>query len=493
MKTTDTHVPITICRYNGATDRFFAKYKDDKEPNPKKRWKKIPGGPFPPAINTLPKATAFARDWYEIEMAERSTPRAPASASAMTWTAVCDAFIADVDKRVRGADASRDELKKRASFLRSAPLFCTAPIAQHTDELALTWIRKMLSEPLERTGEPRDPLTVRNVKRVLSEIYKFAQRRGYFPKGVRLPTEGEELKAELAGALKDKAKLGVVRRPACPIETVSAIVGSSELSDLRRVMTAMYALAGLRPGEGHGLLVSDYRAESGIVVLDVRGQWTLPRKGYPSKMGAPKTLWGKRRLPVHASLRVLLDAWIAEGWRKHVGRAPTPDDVLFPDPSGNAFRDPSCEDFLADVARAGCATVVQGVALDVYSLRHTFATIARRAGVSSDARDRLLGHRPKDTKAMHYEDDDLPLLAAEIAKIPAPFAATKPVGRDQPDRPSRNPERRFVKPARLVRLLVPSARAIAASATKSSMISAEEVRFELTDPLRDRRFSKPLP
>ncbi len=59
-----------------------------------------------------------------------------------------------------------------------------------------------------------------------------------------------------------------------------------------------------------------------------------------------------------------------------------------------------------------------GVLLDIYSLRHTFATAAQRARHLDDARERLLGHRPKDTKAMHYEDEDLPLLAAEIAKPP---------------------------------------------------------------------------
>jgi hypothetical protein len=47
--------------------------------------------------------------------------------------------------------------------------------------------------------------------------------------------------------------------------------------------------------------------------------------------------------------------------------------------------------------------------------------IAKRARIFSEARDQLLGHRPKDTKVMHYEDEDmlLPLLAEEIAKLPA--------------------------------------------------------------------------
>ncbi|GAC1352949.1 MAG: hypothetical protein NVS3B20_08710 [Polyangiales bacterium] len=37
----------------------------------------------------------------------------------------------------------------------------------------------------------------------------------------------------------------------------------------------------------------------------------------------------------------------------------------------------------------------------------------------SDARDQLLGHRPGDTEAEHYEDEDIPLVATEVAKIPS--------------------------------------------------------------------------
>lgn len=69
-----------------------------------------------------------------------------------------------------------------------------------------------------------------------------------------------------------------------------------------------------------------------------------------------------------------------------------------------------------DVARLA----LEPLPLELYSLRHGFATTARRAGVPSDVRDRLLGHRPRDTKAMYHEDEDLPLLARERERIVLP-------------------------------------------------------------------------
>src|SRR5262249_49797673 len=141
-----------------------------------------------------------------------------------------------------------------------------------------------------------------------------------------------------------------------------------------------------------------------------------------------------------------------------------------------------CEDFLADVRRAGCETSVKGVPLELYSLRHAFATAARRAGLSSDARDRLLGHRPRDTKALHYEEEDLPLLAAEVAKLPR---LLDPVPRTNAPTPSSSQV--------LVPVLVTGNLHASGASSLSLTISAEEERFELPEGLHPRRFSKPLP
>lgn len=488
-------IPVSACRVAGSENRYFGKFRDPEERNPRKRWKKIPGGSYAPEIDTKEKALRCARRWYEVEVASRRVDAASGSAgSAKSWPEICDLFLAEVKMRIRGADASRDEAEKRAQFLRRSPVLGSRPVGEHDDALGLVWLRQMLSEPLNRKGhedEPRDPLTVRNAAKILRDIYKFARSKGHFPRDRTLPTESDEFRAEIAGALKEKAKLQKEGRVACPTETVRAIVGCKEIPEARRLMRRTAFFTGMAPGELHGLHVGDYRSESGVKILDVQLQWTLERKGYPARLAPLKTVWRRRKLPVHTSLELWLDDWIAAGWKRHVGREPSVDDFLFPDSGGNAFREESCDTFLGDVRRAKCDTVHKGITLDIYSLRHSFATIIRRAGVPSDARDRLLGHRPKDTKALHYEDEDLPVLAAEVAKIPSLLDdGERAAGPTSP--PGRGGGVGGNRQDLVLDLVTENLHATDAS-PDSSIISAEKVRFELTEPLRARRFSKPLP
>ena len=70
---------------------------------------------------------------------------------------LCDLFVEEVSNRVRGADASRDELEKRAKFLRASPILCARPVGEHDDKRAVSWAHKTLSEPRRGSkGEPRD-------------------------------------------------------------------------------------------------------------------------------------------------------------------------------------------------------------------------------------------------------------------------------------------------------------------------------------------------
>ncbi len=481
---TSEKVPVIVCRVDRREDRFFGKYKDPVD----EKWKRIPGGAYPPEINTREKALACARRWYRAEMAERQLAKA-APTEAPSWPDICQSFVEDVQKQVRGADGTKHEQITRGGFLARDPTLSLRPISEH-DEVALLWLRTMLSQP-KRMGaddEPRDPITVRNVARVLGSVYRFARRKGWFPKDRILPTQGDEFKAELAGALKEKKKLGKESRVACPTDTVMAIVHCEKIPEQRRLMRRTAFFTGLAPGELHGLRVADYRNVAGVKVLDASLQWTLERKGFPSRLAPLKTVWRKRKIPVHPSLEPWLDEWIATGWERHVGRTPVPNDFLFTDAAGKPFREESCETFLADIRLVERDTTCRGVVLDIYSLRHSFATILRRAGVPSDARDRLLGHRPKDTKALHYEDEDLPLLAAEVAKVPWLLDDDSAANGGAQGGGSL-----AENPSTLVTTLVAEQDSVSVPSSVSSMISAEEVRFELTEPLPVRRFSKPLP
>ncbi len=482
---------VLACQSRELPGRFFAKYRDPHEPNPNKRWKKIPGGVLPAEFDNKDKVVAFAQQWFDAEMAARATAASEKSRT-YSWAQLCDEFVVEVEARTRGAAATRHDDKKKARSLRTSAILSSRPVAEHDEALGLYWIRKTLAEPkCVGSGEPRDPLTVRNMVRVLEKIYKFARRIGAYPSDRLLPTDGEEFKAELAGALKEKAKLGKEGRVACPTETVRAIVQCEDVTESHRILRRTSFFTGIAGGELHGLRVGDYRRELGAQILDVRVQWTMPRKDLPSADAPLKTVWRKRKVPVHPSLKLHLDRWVKEGWKQHVGRAPRADDYLFPDSTGLPYREESAETFLADIRAAGCETTHKGVALDLYSLRHSFATIARRAGLPGEARDRLLGHRPKDMKAMFYEDDDLPVLAREVAKIPALLDEIPAQGESPAELPA--PLANLPNLPVMVRDLVTGTMHASGAASVSLMISAEEERFELPVGANPRRFSKPLP
>ena len=486
------NIPVNVIPYKGDPFRFIGKYKCPDT----KQWKKIPGGPLPVEYNTRLKALAFARKWYEAEVAERQLAKLAPKVAVVSWPEVCDLFLVEAKARIRGADSSKDEAERRSSFLRRSVVLCARPLAEHDEALGLVWVRGMLSEPLKRKGredDPRDPLTVRNVAKVLRDIYKFARNKGYFPRERTLPTEADEFKAEISGALKEKAKLQKEGRGACPTETVKAVVHCTQIPDMTRLMRRTAFFTGIAPGELHGLHVGDYLTQHGVKLLDVHEQWTLARKNYPSRLTPLKTVHRRRKVPVHRSLEPHLDDWVKEGWERHVGRRPRPEDFLFVDHTGKPFREESCQDFLAEIRLAECDTTHNGITLDIYSLRHSFATMARKAGIPGDARDRLLGHGAKDVKAEFYEDEDIPLLAFEIDKIPSWLDDDEKNETANPSPPPGGDKPAVSNPAALVPVMVPGMMHASGASSVSLTISAEEKRFELLDSLHRRRFSKPLP
>ncbi len=154
--------------------------------------------------------------------------------------------------------------------------------------------------------------------------------------------------------------------------------------------------------------------------LDVHEQWTLARtKAFPSKSARLKTRWSERQIPIQPSLKPVLETWLSIGWREYVGRNPTPEDPIFPDHNGKPFREPRSTEFVEELELVGCPTTFNGIPLTTYSLRHTFATPMLESGVDSDARNRLMGHRPSDVKALAYQVVQIQYLHREISKLPS--------------------------------------------------------------------------
>ncbi len=146
-----------------------------------------------------------------------------------------------------------------------------------------------------------------------------------------------------------------------------------------RVMIALWVLAGLRQGEGCGLIWEKLDLDAKpLPCLDIDVQWA----------GASLKTERPRRVPVHPELLAILRAWSETGFELYTGRKPTPSDYIVPglDSSGQT----KC--FSPDASyrrfREACALV--GItARTLHSFRHTFVTLCRRGGARADVLERV--------------------------------------------------------------------------------------------------------
>jgi len=125
-------------------------------------------------------------------------------------------------------------------------------------------------------------------------------------------------------------------------------------------------------------------------------------------------------------VREQLDAWLKSGWAAWVGREPEAEDHVFPASGGAPYRQHDADVFRKDLERAGCPKSFKGEPLTPYALRHLFSTLLTESHAHDAAHDRMMGHRPKDTKTLNYSAKLLPFLATEIERIPFDLAADAP-------------------------------------------------------------------
>ena len=76
---------------------------------------------------------------------------------------------------------------------------------------------------------------------------------------------------------------------------------------------------GLRDGELHGLQWKHVALDADVPHLRVRQQLGTMRDGEPVTLGAPKTKYSKRDVPLHAAVATWLAWWKAEGWTGYAG------------------------------------------------------------------------------------------------------------------------------------------------------------------------------
>lgn len=210
------------------------------------------------------------------------------------------------------------------------------------------------------------------------------------------------------------------------------LLGSTKAPERRlRYLVAFTSL--FRDGELAGLRFQDLDTEKGIDVYRVRG--AVAREGDEgwATRRATKTRAGRRVVPIHPAVLPELVAWRERGWRALVGRDPRPEDPVFANSAGVAWRPRSAHFFREDLEAAGLSTTFEGEPFEFRSTRRSGATWLEANGAPSDIADRIIGHSARSVRQRHYSAADLGVMLrwistiaiAEPEKLDAPVDASR--------------------------------------------------------------------
>jgi integrase len=109
-----------------------------------------------------------------------------------------------------------------------------------------------------------------------------------------------------------------------------------------------------------------------------------------------------RVVPLHDFAHTALQEWLDTGWAAWTGREPGPEDYVFPNADGDAWRPRAAEDVRFDCAIAGVPSQYKGHNLGEHALRRTFSTLLHVSGVAMPTITEVLGHSDGSTAVGHY-------------------------------------------------------------------------------------------
>jgi integrase len=191
---------------------------------------------------------------------------------------------------------------------------------------------------------------------------------------------------------------------------IALLIADARVPDVRRMIYAIALATGARIGEIVALRVRDYDAAHEPLA---RITITRAKKSVSKRVGSTKT-GAVKLVPVHPTLKALLDAWLATGWEAMLGRAPTGDDLIVPT-KDNAMRDVSHhnDDLRRDCARLGIPVRHQ------HCMRHTFISLAQDDGGDGSVL-RWITHAPPRSAFDGYTRGQWSRLCVELAKLQMP-------------------------------------------------------------------------
>lgn len=285
-----------------------------------------------------------------------------------------DEWLATIKPTLRPATLYSYERNLR---LHVVPRVGQVPL-QALDGGALNFLYAQLLEPganRARPGQPLSARTVRYIATIVKSAFGDAVRWGRL---ARNPAD-----------YSDPPKAAAHRKPDMATWTAEEVARFLALraagGDRDSALWRLLAATGLRRGEALGLRWRDVDLDAGSATV----QQTVIVVAHVAQLGSPKTTAGARTLDLDsatvAALREHRRRQLEE--RMLVGRGWRDNDLVFPGPAGElAHPERVSQRFDDRVAAHGLPRIT------LHGLRHTWATLALRAGVHPRVVQERLGH-----------------------------------------------------------------------------------------------------
>jgi integrase len=401
---------------------------------------KWPETRVPRVHDTERKAERWALAWLEEwrkNAGQRPTLPEPLDEERPTIRILATKWLGLVDDNPKLAPGTRSNY---ASSMRTHVLpypVADVPIAELGPSQLRAWVRKIRDDGKTKTrwetgedgkkiraltrGGPLSPFACRNATNALTAFFRDVMAEEWVPLPAN-PMEHEAVRREIPDGVTLAGKHTIIHFTRLVAER---LLTAPRVPEWRRVRTLVELTSGMAEGEVAGLRVDDvdvakdteiptYKVTKAIVKAGPDG-WATP--------GKTKTENRVRVLPVHSLAAKALRAWLANGWARHVGRAPKPTDPLFPNDKGEAWRPSMAVMLRADLVRTGLPSTYEGHNYTAHSTRRSFATWLAEADVPEDTRRRLMGHAAGDVTALHYTARSLRSLHEAVERIKLDLSA----------------------------------------------------------------------
>lgn len=319
---------------------------------------------------------------------------------ALTVRAYCDRRMKE--REGRGLITAGLERSRVERYI--LPVFGDYALVEVRPKLVTKWVRDLIA----RAGDEKlAPRTIHHLFNLLHGIFEDAV--------VEELVLANPVKVK-AGTLPRKVDGDLEWRPNATFmpDEVERLISEPIIPVERRVMYALKALAGLRHGEAAALCWRhiDYRAEPFAKINVVQAYSTTKKKIKSTKSEEAFAV------PVHPTLRAILDAWRTEHWARVYGREPTLDDLIIPARTGacidgadavHAFHDDL--DALGLRKEAGKKRRRGG-----HDLRAFYETWCVEGGADSLIIDRTM-HAPPKSVAAGYQRFSWATVCREVGKL----------------------------------------------------------------------------